>query len=164
MLSFKQAKSELAPTLNSEMESINNLRIEIKEIQFSHNKMESILNDSNKTKPIERIKKADNTNEIMEPIDPIESMMNPLDAAYRDANHVLESLSLGKNQYWDEQKNLCIDYLSITSMAHEQVLLEESKKECRKKLCLKQVTEKHISSCNNLKQYQNTSKTHCYLY
>ena len=34
--------------------------------------MESILNDSNKTKPIERIKKADNTNEIMEPIDPIE--------------------------------------------------------------------------------------------
>lgn len=72
MLSFKQAKSELAPTLNNEMESINNLRIEIKEIQFSHNKMESILNDSNKTQPIERIKKADNTNEIMEPIDPIE--------------------------------------------------------------------------------------------
>ena len=51
--------------------------------------MESILNDSNKTQPIERIEKADNTNEIMEPIDPIESMMNPLDAAYRDANHVL---------------------------------------------------------------------------
>ena len=153
--------------------------------------MESILNDSNKTQPIERIKKADNTNEIMEPIDLIEwfhdessgcsvqrckpcfklnkisnlhnPMLTPLPTQHIETLR-LESLSLEKNQYWDKQKNLCIDYLCITSMAHEQVLLEESKKECKKKLCLKQVTEKHISSCNNLKQYQNTSKTHCYLY
>ena len=72
MLSFKQAKSELEPTLNGIMESINNLPTEIKGIQSSHNKMENILNDRNQTKTLERMKKADNTSEIMEGIDLIE--------------------------------------------------------------------------------------------
>ena len=49
------------------MESIKNLSIEIKKMTSGHNKMENVLNDRNQAKTLERVKKVENINEIMEP-------------------------------------------------------------------------------------------------
>ena len=72
LLSFKQAKSEQEPTLSDVMESINNLSIEIKKMTSRHNKMENVLNDRNQAKTLERVKKVENINEIMEATNLIE--------------------------------------------------------------------------------------------
>ena len=72
MLSFKEAKKEQEPTLNDVMESINNLSIEIKKKTSRHNKMENVLNDRNQGKTLERVKKVENINEIMEATDLME--------------------------------------------------------------------------------------------
>ena len=72
LLSLKHAKSEHDPTLNDVMESINNLPIEIKKMTSCHNKMENVLNDRNQAKTLERVKKVENINEIMEATDLIE--------------------------------------------------------------------------------------------
>ena len=54
------------------MESIKNLSIEIKKMTSGHNKMENVLNDRNQAKTLERVKKVENINEIMETADLIE--------------------------------------------------------------------------------------------
>ena len=54
------------------MESINNLSIEIKKMTSHHNKMENILSDRNQAKTLDRMKKVENINEIMEATDLIE--------------------------------------------------------------------------------------------
>ena len=72
LLSLKQVKSEQEPTLNDVMESINNLSNEIKKLTSRHNKMENVLNDRNQAKTLERMKKQENINEIMEATDLIE--------------------------------------------------------------------------------------------
>ena len=54
------------------MESINNLSIEIKKMTSGHNKMENVLDDCNQAKTLERVKKVENVNEIMETTDLIE--------------------------------------------------------------------------------------------
>ena len=72
LFSFKQAKSEQEPTLSDVMESINSLSIEIKKMTSRHNKMENVLNDPNQAKTLEKVKKVENINEIMEATDLIE--------------------------------------------------------------------------------------------
>ena len=72
LLSFKQAKSDQEPTLNDVMVSISDQSIEIKKMTSRHNKMENVLNDRNQAKTLERVKKVENINEIMEATDPIE--------------------------------------------------------------------------------------------
>ena len=54
------------------MEFINNLSMEIKKMTSCHNKMENVLNDRNQAKTLERVKKVENINEIMEATDLIE--------------------------------------------------------------------------------------------
>ena len=54
------------------MESVSNLSIEIKKVTSCHNKMKNVLNDRNQAKTLERVKKVENINEIMEATDPIE--------------------------------------------------------------------------------------------
>ena len=72
LLSFKPAKSEQEPTLDDVMESINSFSIEIKKMTSRHNKMENVLNDRNQAKTLQRVKKVENINEIMEATDLIE--------------------------------------------------------------------------------------------
>ena len=53
------------------MESINNLSIEIKKMTSHHNKMKNVSNDRDQAKTLERMKKVENINEIMEAKDPL---------------------------------------------------------------------------------------------
>ena len=55
-----------------QLESINNLSIEIKKMTSHHNKMESVLNNCNQAKTLEGVKKVENINEIMEATNLIE--------------------------------------------------------------------------------------------
>ena len=68
LLSFKQAKREQEPPLNDVIESIS----KIKKMTPSHNKMENVLNDRNQAKTLDRVKKVENVNKIMETTDLIE--------------------------------------------------------------------------------------------
>ena len=43
--------------------------MEIKKMTSCHNKMENVLNDRNQAKTLERVKKVENINEIMEATD-----------------------------------------------------------------------------------------------
>ena len=54
------------------MESVSNLSIEIKKVTSCHNKMKNVLNNRNQAKTLERVKKVENINEIMEATDPTE--------------------------------------------------------------------------------------------
>ena len=171
VLSFKQAKKEQEPILNDVMESINNLSIEIKKMTSRHNKMENVLNDRKQAKALERIKKVENINEIMEVTDlrckpcfKLHEISKPhiSTLAQLRAQRILNSFSsgtlatgifftkdqtseliTGKNHYCYKQKNSCIYHICLTGHGSktDKQAMDEYKKECKNESRQNQVTK-----------------------
>ena len=75
--------------------------MEIKKMTSCHNKMENVLNDRNQAKTLERVKKVENINEIMEATDLMEWFYDESsECRVLDANCVLN----------------CMKYQNLTSL------------------------------------------------